>query len=173
MERWLKRAGRLSRSTLLSASRLNSRSSRPRPAVTLSSRSACLNQLRTLFRARPVCRNPWCVDNQSRRGSAILPVRISTPIAARRLMGQGHDASVDLGAATAVPDIGMDDVGEIEDGGALGQVDHLALRRQQIDAVFDDIGAEGGQQGALVVLLVAVFEQLAHPGDLAFEARIG
>ena len=94
-------------------------------------------------------------------------------VAAGRLVGERHDAAVDLGPAATMADVGVDDVGEIEHRGPFRQVDHLALRGQQVDPVLDDIGAECGEQGRVVLLLVAPFEQLAHPGDLALEARVG
>ena len=49
------------------------------------------------------------------------------PIAAVRLDGQRHDAAVDLGAAAAMADLGVHVVGEIQQGRAARQVDHLAL----------------------------------------------
>ncbi len=93
-------------------------------------------------------------------------------VAADWLEGQGHDAAIDLGAAAAVADTGVDEVGEVEHGRALGQVHHLPLGSQQVDPVIDDIGAEAGEQRGIVVGVIPTFQQLAHPGDLALEAGI-
>ena len=93
-------------------------------------------------------------------------------VAAGRLEIQRHDAAVDLGAAAAVADIGVHVVGEIEHGRAARQVHDLALRRQQIDAIFEHVGLEAGEQRGVVLVLVLGFEQLAHPGDLALEALV-
>ncbi len=93
-------------------------------------------------------------------------------VAADRLERQRHDALVDLGTPAAVADIGMNRIGEIEHGRTARQVDHLALRRQQVDAILDNLGAEAREQGRVIVARVLAFQQLAHPGDFAFEARI-
>ena len=47
-----------------------------------------------------------------------------------------HDAAVDLGADGPVAEIGVDRISEVDRGGALGQLDQLALRREGEDAVL-------------------------------------
>ena len=75
-------------------------------------------------------------------------------IAADRLEVQRHDASVDLGAAAAMADIGVHVIGEIEHRGAARQVHDAALRRQQVNAVFEDVGLESGEQRVVVWLVL-------------------
>ena len=93
-------------------------------------------------------------------------------IATAGLESQRHDAPIHLGTTAAMADIGMHQIGEIQHGGTFRQVEHLAPGGQQVDAILDDIGAETGKQGGIVVVLVAAFQQLPHPGDLAFEAGV-
>ena len=59
------------------------------------------------------------------------------PLAGPQLVVKGHDAAIDLGAAAAMSDVGMHAIGEIQRRGAGRQVDHLALRRQHVDAFLD------------------------------------
>ncbi len=92
-------------------------------------------------------------------------------VAAAQLVGQRHDAVVDLGAAAAVPDHGVHVVGEIQRRGALRQVDHLAHRGQRIDPVLDQFGVQRPGQPALLTVL-RLFQQLPHPGDLAVEGLL-
>ncbi len=92
-------------------------------------------------------------------------------IAASRLGGERHDAAVDLGAAAAMTDFRMDVVREIEHGGAAWHVDDFALGRKHVHAIFHQLGFEtGGQFG---IVFAAWLQQLAHPGDLGLEFRIG
>ncbi len=64
----------------------------------------------------------------------------------------------------------MHAVGEVEHGRTHRQIHHLPGRGQQIDAIFEQVGLEAGEQGTFVLVAVVLgFEQLAHPGDLALE----
>jgi hypothetical protein len=108
-----------------------------------------LNQVRTFSFARGEVRKPREAISQSRLGSATLPVTISTRLAADLgWMVERHDAPVGLRAAATMPDLGVHVVSEVEHGRARGQVDHLALRRQQIHPVLDQFGRQAGEQGA-------------------------
>ena len=49
---------------------------------------------------------------------------------------QRHHAAVDLGADGTVAEVGVDGIGEVDRGRALGQLDQLALRREGEDAVL-------------------------------------
>jgi hypothetical protein len=93
-------------------------------------------------------------------------------LAAARLMCERHDASVHLGAAAAVAYGGMHVIGEIQHGSAVRQIEHLALGGQQVDAILEQIGAEAGEQGVIVLAVLLRLQQLAHPGDLALEAGV-
>ncbi len=70
-----------------------------------------------------------------------------------------------------MPDHGVHVVSEIQRGGALRQVDHLAHRGQRIDTVLDQLGVERAGQPALLAVL-RLFQQLPHPGDLAIECLL-
>ena len=52
-------------------------------------------------------------------------------------MSSGDDLAVDLGAAAAVAEVGVQRVGEIHRRRAGRQVDHLALRREHVDGVVE------------------------------------
>ena len=58
-------------------------------------------------------------------------------LAIAELVGQGHDAAIDLGAAATVSDIGVYGIGEIQWRRALRQIDNAALRRQCIDPLLE------------------------------------
>ncbi len=93
-------------------------------------------------------------------------------VAGGRMVGQRYDATVDLGTPAAVTDFGVHMVCEIQHRGAAGEIDDVTLGGQRIHAILDQFSAEAGQQGAVVVALFAVFEQLPHPVDLALEALV-
>ena len=74
-----------------------------------------------------------------------------------------------------MPDHGVHVVGEIEHGAAVRQVDHLALGRQRIDALLGQLRHRARRPGSRLrsrPLLAALFQQLAHPRDLAVEGLV-
>src|SRR5690606_39726137 len=75
--------------------------------------------------------------------------------------------------AATMPDFGVHVVGEVEWRGADRQVHHLALGRERVDAVLDQLAVDLAEQvgGALALLGVAV-QQPPHPLDLAVERGI-
>ena len=114
------------------------------------------------------------------RGGHVAEVGVE-PVAARRAVLAGddlhllaglqavaerHDASVDLGAAAVVADLGVHPVGEVQRRGAVGQVDGVAVRGEHVDAVRLDVDAQLLGQPADVAQLLVPFEHLAQPGDL-------
>ena len=91
------------------------------------------------------------------------------PLAGTQAVGERHDAPIDPRAAAAMADLGMDGIGEVQRRGPLGQVEHVALRREHEHAVGEEIRAEVLEQ-ALVVL--AILEQPAQSVDGAFHGRV-
>ncbi len=71
-----------------------------------------------------------------------------------------------------MPDLGMHVIGKIQNRGPLRQVDNPTLRGQGIDPVLHQFGGQAGQQRGIALVVLAGFQQLPHPGDLAFELRI-
>src|SRR3569833_1985554 len=119
------------------------------------------------------------------RGLQITEVRVE-PVAARRALldreqlhllprlqavGEGYVGAVDLRAARAMTELGVDVIGEIERRGAVRQIDDVALGREHVYAVLELI--------AVVAAVAAMgdvglpLQQLAQQGDLAIEAGIG
>ena len=86
---------------------------------------------------------------------------------------QVDDAAVDLGAAAAVADVGVHVVGEVQHRGSARQVHHLALRREQVHAVVEQVGAQPGHEGRVVVGVAARLQQRADGRHLALEGGIG
>jgi NaMN:DMB phosphoribosyltransferase len=81
--------------------------------------------------------------------------------------------AVDLGAAAAVAEIGMHAVGEVDRRRPARQIDHLALRRDDVErlvergllVVADPVGTVGD--------FVLPGQQLAQPGDLLVVIVLG
>ena len=61
------------------------------------------------------------------------------PVARDQLGVEGHDPVVHLGPYGAVPDLGVDVVGEVYRRRPTGQADHIALRREHEDLVGDEL----------------------------------
>ena len=76
-----------------------------------------------------------------------------------------HDAAVDLGADGLVADVGVDGVGEVDRRRALRQRLHLALRREDVDLVVEEVGAERLHELARVGLVLLPVQQRLHPGE--------
>ncbi len=89
-------------------------------------------------------------------------------VAVLDLVGEGHDAAVDLGAAAAMADLGVHVVGEIERRGVRGQFDDVAFRADRVYTVFEHIVTDLVEQVAAVV---AGVEQLPQEADLLVESR--
>ena len=56
-------------------------------------------------------------------------------------VGERHDAAVDLGPDAAVADVGVDGVGEIDRRRPGRQALHLALGREDVDLVVEQVDA--------------------------------
>ena len=118
-------------------SRRSAFTSSSRPVSIASTRRSRENHCRIFERARGVCAN-W---SQSRLGPApsTLLVKISTvsPDSQRRV--ERHQPAVDPRADAAVPDLGVDRVGEVDRRRAGRQRDDLALRREDEDLVLLEV----------------------------------
>src|SRR3546814_5080533 len=85
-------------------------------------------------------------------------------------MIERHDAAIDLGAATAMPDLGMYVIGKVEHGATARQVDHLATRREHVHPILDQIAAQPGDKGAVIIAIAARSEE--HTSELQSLMRI-
>ena len=72
-----------------------------------------------------------------------------------------------------VSHVGVQGIGEIHRGRPPGQVNHLALRREHINAVVQQFVAELFQHVAALGHVLFPFEDAAQPGDFFIKARIG
>ena len=73
------------------------------------------------------------------------------------------DLAVDLGAHHAVTDLRVNEIGEVDGRGALGQAHHVALGRKDVDVVFTEIVADIARDVGGVLRLKLVED---HPLDL-------
>src|SRR6185295_11216762 len=89
-----------------------------------------------------------------------------------QLVIEGHHAAIHLRAATAMAEIGMHVIGEVEWSRLLGQIDHLALGCEHVHPVFEDFRADTIQEVTIRVRAVLGFEEPAHPADLGLIRRI-
>ncbi len=69
-------------------------------------------------------------------------------------------------------EIGVHRIGEVHRRGSLGEVDHLALRRQHIDGVGEKAAPEGIQPGGCTGRRVLPLQHLPQPCDAVLEGRI-
>ena len=99
------------------------------------------------------------------------------PLAAAQGVIQRYDPAVDFRAAAAMTHHRMHVIRKIQRGRAQRQIDHVALRRQRVNAVFDQFAVQGIAEALLGAAFVAAFaaavQQLAHPFDLAVQPRVG
>ena len=70
-------------------------------------------------------------------GAAVLGGEDFNLVAGFQLVIQGDQLAVDFRAAAAMADLGVDMVGKIDRGGTLRQVDDIAARGEDIDAVLE------------------------------------
>lgn len=91
-------------------------------------------------------------------------------IAHLQLIGKRHDAAADLGADTAVTDVAVNMVSEIERRGAGRQIHHVAFRRKHIDPIVEHLAAHFVEHLAGVRHLFLPGDELAQPGDAFFVA---
>ncbi|KPZ18253.1 Uncharacterized protein ALO56_05246 [Pseudomonas viridiflava] len=116
-----------------------------------------------------------------RRGD-VTQVRVQ-PVAARRAVLAGddldlltglqavverHDPAVDLRTTAVVADLGVDPIGEVQRRRALGQVNGVTIRREDVDPVRFDIDPQLIGQPADVAQFFVPFQHLTQPGDFLF-----
>lgn len=91
-------------------------------------------------------------------------------LAGLELVGERHDAPIDLGAAAAVANLGMHAVGEVDGRGDTRQVDDVPVRGEHVDTIRRHVAGEPFAQVAEVADLLLPLQHLAQPGDLLFVA---
>ena len=112
----------------------------------------------------------------------VAQVRVQ-PVAARRTVLAGddlhllaglqavverHDPPVDLRAPAVVADLGVYPIGEVQRCRALGQVDGMAVRGEDIDPIRLDIDPQLLGQTTDIPQLFVPLEHLTQPGDFLF-----
>ncbi len=78
------------------------------------------------------------------------------------------DAAIDFCTPAVMADFGVYPIGEVQWCRALGQVDGMAVRGEDVDAVRLDIDSQLIGQTADVAQLFMPFEHLTQPGNLLF-----
>ena len=63
-------------------------------------------------------------------------------VAAREFVGEWHEFVVDFGADAAGPDLGVHTKGEVEGRGAFGQVEEVAIGREDVDLLAVEVELE-------------------------------
>ena len=97
------------------------------------------------------------------------------PLAIFQSSRQRHDLTIDLGATTAVAQIGVYRVGEVYGCGAHRQRQNFAMRREYVNGVVEQFGLEGlGQIAVLLVVgnIFAPFQQLSEPRNFLFVSLV-
>lgn len=74
-----------------------------------------------------------------------------------------YDAAIDLRTPAVMADFGVHPIGEVQRCRALGQVDGVAVRGEDVDAVRLDINPQLIGQTADVAQLLMPFEHLTQP----------
>ena len=135
-------------------------SSASRPFCSVSSRVSRENHWRILLRAR----DDAASESQSRDGPRPRLGREDLDeVAALQLVVEGHDAAVDLGADRAVPDVRVHGVREVDRRRAGRQRLHVALGREHVDLVREEVRVERLDELARIGLVRLPVDELAHP----------
>ena len=101
------------------------------------------------------------------RGTALALAREHLDaVAGLQLVGQRHDAAVDLGAHAAVAELGVDLVGEVQRRRADGQRLDLALWREDEDLLVDQVVLEVLDELLGIRQLLLPVEHRAQPAQL-------
>ncbi len=88
-------------------------------------------------------------------------------IAGLQLIVQRRPDPIDPRASALMADFSVDVVGEVNRRRPHGQIDDLALRREDVDAILEDIEANGVDEIASVAFVLGQFlDTLAHPSHL-------
>ena len=86
-------------------------------------------------------------------------------VAALQLVAQRHELAVDARAGAVVPDLGVDAVGEVDHRGADGEVQQVALRREDEDLLAEEVLLHRAQELVRVGEVLLPLEHLAQPGE--------
>src|SRR5471030_882182 len=89
-------------------------------------------------------------------------------IAHTQLIGERHNAPTDFGPDTAMSDIAVNVVGEVERRRAHRQVDHIAFRGKHVNTIVEDLTAHFVKHFARIGHLFLPGNQLTQPGNTAF-----
>ena len=79
---------------------------------------------------------------------------------------QWDEAIVHLRTNTAMPNIGVDEIGKVEWRGASGELLDVSLRREDIDLVLEDVEAHPLKELGGVGDVALPLKELTEPGEL-------
>src|SRR5450759_3896191 len=85
---------------------------------------------------------------------------------------EGDHAPVCLGADASMSDLRVDAVSKVHGGRVRRQVEDIALGREDIDLVLEEVHLDGVEKRLRVPDLVLPLEEAAQPGQLLVEARV-
>ncbi len=112
------------------------------------------------------------LDQPVAAGLGLLATDDLDDLAIRQVMVERHDASVDARATATMAEIGVHVIREVDRRRAGRQVHDLALRRQRVDAVLEQVRAHTRQEVTVALGLGGRHQQLAQPLDLAVVGRV-
>ena len=108
----------------------------------------------------------------ARRAAAALRRQDLDEVAAVQRVVERNDPPVDLRADRAVPDVRVHRVREVDRRRPRGQRLDLALRREHVHLVVEEVGAEALDELARVGFLVPPLHQLLHPLEPLLVGRL-
>ena len=164
-ERLRRRVSSAASSGLTSRRRFSSRSRISCPSFTDDDCSSWRSHCRILCRARPV---RTCAS-QSRLGRAVGEVMISTVSELRSGRDSGAMRPLTFAPAQCSPTSRVHGEGEVDRRRALGQLDDVALRREDEDLVGVEIELEELEELVRRLRVELQLENLAEPGEVPVE----
>ena len=103
-------------------------------------------------------------------GAATLGRNDTHLVAGLQLVVQRDQLAVDIGAATAMAQLGVDGVGEVDGRRAGGQVHNVATRGEDVDAVVEHVALHAVDEFVRVGDVLPPLHDLAEPADLLLVA---
>ena len=92
-------------------------------------------------------------------------------LAVLEAMVERHHSPVDLCADAAVPDVGVDAIGEVHRRRSLGQGADVTSRREDEDLVLEDVDLDGVDEGLGVEHLLLPVHEQAQPREALVDTR--
>ena len=93
-------------------------------------------------------------------------------VAVLQLVAERHDLAVDARARTVLADLGVNRVGEVDRRRAAREDAHVALRREHVDLVGEEVDLHALEELDRVLDVLLELDQLAQPAELLRVLRI-